>query len=521
METRRQVAKDMTGFFEDSDIMVDVDNYLRDSHKIWRFEIDMVKANRQGITVDTINQNLLIAMGGMQVGDIKEKNVLEPTYIVIQLPYVKRSQIQRLGDLPIPNPMGQSIPLSELGKFTEYDQDELIFHKDLRAVEYVVGEAAGRLGAPIYGMMDIDEKLQDYITPDGQTISGEYLGVPGSSKTSGFEWTGEWTVTFETFRDMGGAFMVALVAIYMLVVWQFGNFLVPAIIMAPIPLTLLGIIPGHWIMGAEFTATSMIGWIALAGIIVRNSILLVDFTIMEVSSGKPLLESVINSCAARTRPIIITAFALVAGSSVILTDPIFQGMAISLLFGVLISTLLTLVVIPLGCISAGRDVFDESNDSNGSGHAGHGASEEVIEDKEPSAIQTFAEHFPRMIWVLVCAMATLIFQLLKSLLAIFFKGKMFSSLRNMVLNLFPVKGKMGSDKVSNTVNPITPNKSVEPKRVVDVPTTSVVVEKQVTKKVSPQKKNVEFGQKRSKFIFSLFQSFIQLIPRVLMRSSLR
>jgi len=153
---------------------------------------------------------------------------------------------------------------------------------------------------------------------------------------------------------MGLAFGVALVLIYMLVVAEFGNFVTPGVIMAPIPLTLLGIIPGHWIMGADFTATSMIGFIALAGIIVRNSILLVDFSIQEVAAGNSVKEAVISACKARTRPILITALALVAGSSVILTDPIFQGMAISLLFGVLVSTLLTLVVIPLGCVSAGR-----------------------------------------------------------------------------------------------------------------------------------------------------------------------
>jgi multidrug efflux pump subunit AcrB len=173
---------------------------------------------------------------------------------------------------------------------------------------------------------------------------------------SGFAWDGEWTVTYETFRDMGIAFAVALLLIYVLVVWEFGNFTIPAVIMAPIPLTLLGILPGHWLMGAEFTATSMIGFIALAGIIVRNSILLVDFSLQQLREGASVRESVILACKARTRPIIITAFALVAGSSVILTDPIFQGMAVSLLFGVLVSTLLTLVVIPLGCVSAGRSL---------------------------------------------------------------------------------------------------------------------------------------------------------------------
>ena len=153
---------------------------------------------------------------------------------------------------------------------------------------------------------------------------------------------------------MGIAFGVALLLIYVLVVWEFGNFIIPAVIMAPIPLTLLGILPGHLIMGAEFTATSMIGFIALAGIIVRNSILLVDFAKLQVKQGIDVQEAVILACKTRTRPIIITALALVAGSSVILTDPIFQGMAVSLLFGVLVSTLLTLVVIPLGCVSAGR-----------------------------------------------------------------------------------------------------------------------------------------------------------------------
>ncbi|MBV5311211.1 efflux RND transporter permease subunit, partial [Chromatium okenii] len=178
-----------------------------------------------------------------------------------------------------------------------------------------------------------------------------------------WEWAGEWTVTYETFRDMGAAFVVALVLIYILVVWEFGNFRIPLVIMAPIPLTLLGIIPAHSLMfalgmGGEFTATSMIGWIALAGIIVRNSILLVDFAIHEIHTGVPVDEAMIRACKIRTRPILITALALVAGSSVIITDPIFQGMAISLLSGVLVSTVLTLIVIPLGCVAASKDMCE-------------------------------------------------------------------------------------------------------------------------------------------------------------------
>jgi multidrug efflux pump subunit AcrB len=332
-----------------------VDNYMQEPHDVMRFEVDTEKAVRQGISVDSVIRNLEMAMGDFQVGDVKRGSLIAPTYIVIEVPLAVRAQLARLADLPIPTADGRTVPLTELGRFVKAPQDPIVYHKDLRPMEYVVGDAVGRLGAPLYPMLGMEDKLKDYKTPDGVVMSGTlFSGAPPDDGRSGFEWGGEWTVTYETFRDMGLAFGVALVLIYMLVVGEFGNFVTPAVIMAPIPLTLLGIVPGHWIMGADFTATSMIGFIALAGIIVRNSILLVDFSIEEVAKGLTVTEAVISACKARTRPILITALALVAGSSVILTDPIFQGMAISLLFGVLVSTLLTLVVIPLGCVSAGR-----------------------------------------------------------------------------------------------------------------------------------------------------------------------
>ncbi|MCK5718134.1 MAG: efflux RND transporter permease subunit [Thiomargarita sp.] len=390
--TRLQVTQKVTEAFEQAKILADVDNYVPEAHKIWRFDVDIEKAVRRGISVDTINQNLTMALGGYKLGDIKQGYRLEPTYIIIQVPLTERSQLSRLYDLPIPTKTGSTIPLAELGHFVEEVQDRIYYQKDLRPVEYVVGEPIGLYNAktheytqsaPIYGMLEIESLLKDYETPDGInlinsdctdlyaiSLCDRYLGPPKRISESGIEWTGEWTVTYETFRDMGMAFAVAMVLIYTLVVWLFGGFLVPAIIMAPIPLTLLGIIPGHWLLGAEFTATSMIGWIALAGIIVRNSILLVDYSIQEIESGATIEDAVILACKTRTRPILITAFALVAGSFVILFDPIFQGMAISLLFGVLISTLLTLIVIPLGCISAGPDTLcsfidiDDNNNDN-------------------------------------------------------------------------------------------------------------------------------------------------------------
>jgi len=349
---RREVAEQMTRFFAKSENIVDVDNYIQQPFEFWRFEVETEKAVRRGISVDAINRNLAMAMGGAQLGDVKGGGILEPTYIVLQVPLEIRSKISSMSDLPISTPEGATVPLGELGRFVKDVQDHIIFHKDLRPVEFVTGEVTGRLDAPIYGMSEVQKMLDTYKTPDGVYMSGNYLGPPESYGQSGFEWTGEWTVTYETFRDMGMAFGAALILIYMLVVWEFGNFILPAIIMAPIPLTLLGIIPGHWLLDARFTATSMIGFIALAGIIVRNSILLVDFAQQEILRGETVRDAVIMSCKARTRPILITAFALVAGSSVILGDFIFQGMAISLLFGSLVSTLLTLLVIPLGCVTA-------------------------------------------------------------------------------------------------------------------------------------------------------------------------
>jgi len=354
-KTRRQFATDLTAMFENAEHLDDVDNYIQADHDVWQFNINQAKAQGFGVNSDSINRTLEMTMGGFVLGDVKNGSLLDPTLLILQAPYALRSDYRNLSQLPVPS-RNSNIALAELGYFSQTQQQPVIFHKDLREVEYVTAETVGRLAAPIYGMAEVEAQLKNYITPDGGSVSGNYLAAPENSSISSFKWAGEWTVTYETFRDMGLAFGVALILIYMLVVWEFGNFILPAIVMAPIPLTLIGIIPGHWIMDAEFTATSMIGFIALAGIIVRNSILLVDFSRQEVDKGVSVQEALIQACKARTRPILITAGALLGGSSVILFDPIFQGMAISLMFGGLVSTLLTLLIIPLGCIS-GRAAF--------------------------------------------------------------------------------------------------------------------------------------------------------------------
>lgn len=361
-ETRRQVARDLTEVFERAPNLGDVDNFLVADHEILRFKVDAAKAQRNGVTVEDINSTLEMAMGGFVLGDIKRNALIDPTPIIMQIPLSARSQINRLIQLPVSNRMGQTIPLAELGRFVTEKADQPIFHKDLRPVEFVTAETIGDLAAPVYGMLQVQDLLKEasdgkgYKAPDGTVVThGSWFGREDTADKTNFEWGGEWTVTFETFRDMGIAFMAALVLIYMLIVGLFGNFVLPAIVIAPIPLTLIGIIPGHWITGADFTATSMIGFIALAGIVVRNSILLVDFSKNAViDDGKSIIDAVVHSCEARTRPIAITAFALIGGSMVIITDPIFKGMAVSLVFGGLVSTLLTLLVIPLGCISAGK-----------------------------------------------------------------------------------------------------------------------------------------------------------------------
>ncbi|HFC05554.1 MAG TPA: efflux RND transporter permease subunit, partial [Rhizobiales bacterium] len=358
-ETRRQVARDITKIFEKAEGVVDVDNLMKEPNDVWTFEVDQQKAKFRNVSVASLNRQLSMVMGGHKLGDVKQGGELEPRYIILQAPLNIRGQISNLGEMPIMSRSKTMVPLGELGKFVKTKSDPIIFHKDLRAVEFVTGEVSGRLAAPVYGMLNVSKLLNDYKTPDGVVLkanalgfSGNLLGPPKTTFKTGFEWTGEWTVTYETFRDMGLAFMAALVMIYMLIVLEFGNFRLPGIIMAPIPLTLLGIIPGHWLLGAEFTATSMIGWIALAGIIVRNSILLVDFSKQAVAEGMDHREAVIQAVRTRTRPIVITQLTMIAGSLGIILDPIFQGMAISLLFGALVSTALTLIVIPLSCFQA-------------------------------------------------------------------------------------------------------------------------------------------------------------------------
>jgi multidrug efflux pump subunit AcrB len=365
-DTRREVARKMTEFFEKAGGVVDVDNYMTEPSQHWRFEVNREKAIRRGVTVDSINGTLAMAMGGYKLGDVKRASVIEPTYIVIQVPMATRSQVNQLSNLPMVTSDGNITPLGELGRFILEANEPIIWHKDLRDVEFVVGEMEGRLGAPIYGMFNVEEFTDQYTTPDGVIMEGmpmNLIGPPDSDTHSGFEWTGEWTVTFETFRDMGLAFMAAMILIYGLIVWEFRDFALAGLIMSPIPVTMIGIVPGHWFHGAEFTATSMIGMIALGGIIVRQSILIVEFVKIEVAKGIPVKEAAVNGAEIRMRPIFITSLTLMAGAFAILDDPIFNGMAISLLWGAGVATVMAVLIIPLGCVSCRENFYYETSES--------------------------------------------------------------------------------------------------------------------------------------------------------------
>jgi multidrug efflux pump subunit AcrB len=351
-ETRRQTAADLMRIIEETPDTADINTFMVRPYQEAAFEIDRQHAGMHGVSVEDINREVTMAMGGFAVGPVKLVHELEQTIIIMQLPLSVRANPGSLLTLPVRTQTGTFVPLGELGRFVRRNVSPPIFHKDLRPVEYVTAEIVGPLGAPLYGMLNVDARLKDYRAADGVSLHGSYFGKPKNLDVSSFKWDGEWEVTYVTFRDMGLAFAAALVLIYMLVVAEFRNFVLPAVVMAPIPLTLIGIIPGHWMLGADFTATSMIGFIALAGIIVRNSILLVDFAKTKVHEGLSVKDAVVMAAEVRMRPIVITALALVIGSTVLLTDPIFQGMAVSLLFGSIVATFLTLVVIPLGCLSA-------------------------------------------------------------------------------------------------------------------------------------------------------------------------
>ncbi|MBF0124933.1 MAG: efflux RND transporter permease subunit [Magnetococcales bacterium] len=342
-----RVAKTVRQLFEKTADIVDVDDSIETTGERLVVQVDRQKAARLGISQKAVTDLLLTTLKGMDVSFLHREDVKFAVPIRMELPVATKADLTAVLSLKVKSMTGAMIPIAEVATIRTMPRENAIYHKDLVPVVYVTGDMAGHLDSPLYGMMSIINAVNQVQVEGGQSIDQKFIEQPKTPYRYSIKWDGEWQVTYETFRDMGIAYAVGLLMIYLLVVAQFQSYLVPLIIMAPIPLTIIGVMPGHALLGAQFTATSMIGMIALAGIIVRNSILLVDFINEEVASGIPFRDAVIRAGAIRSKPIILTGLAAMLGAFFILDDPIFSGLAIALIFGILISTMLTLLVIPI------------------------------------------------------------------------------------------------------------------------------------------------------------------------------
>ena len=327
--------------------VVDVDWYVEDQPEKIRLEVDEVKAALHGLPVDAIAQTLELGLSGMPAGLLHAEREKEDVSLRVQLDRATRSDIERLAGLHVTGRDGHTVSLSELLRPVHMKADRNIYHKNLQRVVYVAADLAGAIESPVYAMLALQPRLDALTMPDGSHLEQLTAAQPKRTDRYAVKWDGEWHITYEVFRDLGLAFAAVLVLIYVLVVAWFQSFLVPLVIMSAIPFSLVGILPAHGLLGAFFTATSMIGFIAGAGIVVRNSIILVDFIELRLAEGMPLEQAVVDAGAVRFRPMVLTAAAVVVGAAVILFDPIFQGLAISLMAGEVASLALSRMTVPV------------------------------------------------------------------------------------------------------------------------------------------------------------------------------
>jgi multidrug efflux pump subunit AcrB len=347
LDEQIRVAGQIKSIFLATAGVVDTDWYVDDPQPRLTIRVDQVKAAQHGIAVSDVARSLALVTSGAQAGLLHDPAVREPIPLVVELDRADRSSEEGLETVKLPGSDGSMVSLRELVTIDRDVIPQNIYHKNLKRVLYVTGDVAGAEESPVYAILKMNQQLDHLTLPAGYTLKRYNAEQPDSTDHYSMKWDGEWQITIEVFRDLGIAFAAVLVLIYVLVVGWFRSFIVPLIIMAPIPLTLVGILPAHAILGAFFTATSMIGFIAGAGIIVRNSIILVDFIELRRRQGAPLAQAVIDAGAIRFRPMLLTAAAVVVGASVILTDPIFQGLAVSLMAGAIASTFLSWPTIPI------------------------------------------------------------------------------------------------------------------------------------------------------------------------------
>ena len=347
LEGRIALARQMRHLFQRTNGVVDVDWYVEDDQPKYRLIVDQEKAALSGISDDDVARAMQVASAGYQAGLLHQASEKEDVPLLLRLDRPTRSDLDRMQSLQIAGRSGQMVPLGELVRIENVVEDKSIYHKNLMPVTYVTADIAGAMESPVYAILKLGPEIDKFRIPAGYKIEQHMAAMPSDASRYSMKWDGEWQITYEVFRDLGIAFAAVLILIYGLVVGWFQSFLTPLIIMAAIPFSLVGILPAHGLLHAFFTATSMIGFIAGAGIVVRNSIILVDFIELRLRQGMPLDEAVIDAGAVRFRPMMLTAAAVVVGSSVILFDPIFQGLAIALMAGEVASLLLSRMTVPV------------------------------------------------------------------------------------------------------------------------------------------------------------------------------
>jgi len=344
---RAGIARKIRDLWKRTSGVVDVDWYVEDDQPKYRLVVDQEKAALNGITEDEIAQTVALASGGYQAGLLHVDAAKEDVPLVLRLDRASRSGLERIENLKVAGRSGKLVSLGELVRTEQVVEDKSIYHKNLLPVTYVTGDVAGAMESPVYAILKLGPEMDKFRAPGGYAIEQRMASLPEDAERYSMKWDGEWHITYEVFRDLGIAFAAVLILIYGLVVGWFQSFITPLVIMAAIPLSLVGIVPAHGLMNAFFTATSMIGFIAGAGIVVRNSIILVDFIELRLREGMPLKEAVIDAGAVRFRPMLLTAAAVVVGASVILFDPIFQGLAIALMAGEIASLALSRMTVPI------------------------------------------------------------------------------------------------------------------------------------------------------------------------------
>jgi multidrug efflux pump subunit AcrB len=335
---------------EKIDGIVDVDWYVEDDQPKQRLAVDREKAALHGISGEDVARLIRLASGGETAGLLHADEAKEDVPIRLRLDRASRSSLDRLRELRVNSPAGGNgvtVPVGELVRVESGIEDKSIYHKNLMAVTYVTADVAGAMESPVYAILKLGPMIDGLKIPEGYRVEQYTARQPENESRYAMKWDGEWHITYEVFRDLGLAFAAVLVLIYVLVVGWFQSFVTPLVIMAAIPFSLAGILPAHGMLNAFFTATSMIGFIAGAGIVVRNSIILVDFIELRLREGMPLDLAVIDAGAVRFRPMMLTAAAVVVGSSVILFDPIFQGLAIALMAGEIASLALSRITVPV------------------------------------------------------------------------------------------------------------------------------------------------------------------------------